>query len=105
MDVLATRVSVGVISGDTLINGIPTDATFQHQVGYVQQQDIHLSTMTVREALEFSAILRQSSEIPREEKLRYVDYVIDVLEIFISSKEEIIEQPPGILWTKSTPRI
>ncbi|KAF5019292.1 hypothetical protein F66182_8710 [Fusarium sp. NRRL 66182] len=81
LDVLATRVSVGVISGDTLINGIPTDVTFQHQVGYVQQQDIHLSTATVREALEFSAVLRQSCEIPRKEKLRYVDYVIDVLEM------------------------
>ncbi|KAF5665036.1 putative ABC1 transport [Fusarium denticulatum] len=42
LDVLATRVSVGVVSGHTLINGVPTDVTFQHQVGYVQQQDIHL---------------------------------------------------------------
>ncbi|RYO87818.1 hypothetical protein DL764_008812 [Monosporascus ibericus] len=81
LDVLATRVSIGVVGGDTLINGIPTDATFQHQVGYVQQQDIHLSTMTVREALEFSAVLRQSSEIPRKEKLQYVDHVIDILEM------------------------
>ncbi|RYP43328.1 hypothetical protein DL770_011720 [Monosporascus sp. CRB-9-2] len=81
LDVLATRVSIGVVSGDTLINGIPTDATFQHRVGYVQQQDIHLSTMTVREALEFSAVLRQSSEIPRKEKLQYVDHVIDILEM------------------------
>ncbi|KAF4985237.1 hypothetical protein FGRMN_11255 [Fusarium graminum] len=81
LDVLAARVSVGVISGDTMINGIPTDMTFQHQVGYVQQRDIHLSTATVREALEFSAILRQSSKIPRSEKLQYVDYIIDVLEM------------------------
>ncbi|KAF4973589.1 hypothetical protein FSARC_163 [Fusarium sarcochroum] len=81
LDVLATRVSTGVVSGDTLINGVPTDATFQHQVGYAQQQDIHLSTTTVREALEFSAILRQSSEIPRKEKLQYVNYVIDILEM------------------------
>ncbi|RYP12172.1 hypothetical protein DL767_011377 [Monosporascus sp. MG133] len=64
LDVLATGVSIGVISGDTLING-----------------DIHLSTMTVREALEFSAVLRQSSEIPRKEKIQYVDYVINILEM------------------------
>lgn len=81
LDVLATRVSIGVVSGDTLINGVPTDATFQHQVGYVQQQDIHLSTMTVREALEFSAVLRQSSEVPRKERLQYVDHVIEMLEM------------------------
>ncbi|KAK4184983.1 ZEB2-regulated ABC transporter 1 [Podospora australis] len=81
LDVLATRVSIGVVGGDTLINGVPTDATFQHQVGYVQQQDLHLSTMTVREALEFSALLRQSADVSRAEKLKYVDHVIDILEM------------------------
>ncbi|KAF1949243.1 multidrug resistance protein CDR1 [Byssothecium circinans] len=81
LDVLAARVPIGVVSGDVLINGTPTDATFQHQVGYVQQQDLHLSTMTVRETLEFSALLRQSTHIPRKEKLQYVDHVIDTLEM------------------------
>ncbi|KAL3491060.1 ABC-2 type transporter-domain-containing protein [Aspergillus germanicus] len=81
LDVLANRVSVGVVSGSTFINGAPTDASFQHRVGYVQQQDLHLSTMTVREALEFSALLRQSAEIPTKEKLDYVDYVINLLEM------------------------
>ena len=81
LDVLATRVTIGVISGDTMINGNPTDTSFQHKVGYVQQQDLHLSTMTVREALEFSALLRQSADIPRLEKLQYVQYVIDMLEM------------------------
>ncbi|KAJ6149147.1 hypothetical protein N7471_000346 [Penicillium samsonianum] len=52
-----------------------------HKVGYVQQQDLHLSTMTVREALRFSAILRQSAEITRSEKLNYVEHVIDTLEM------------------------
>ncbi|KAH7318100.1 ABC transporter [Stachybotrys elegans] len=81
LDVLASRVTTGVISGDTLINGSSTDSSFQHRVGYVQQQDLHLPTMTVREALEFSALLRQSAEIPKEEKLQHVDYVIDMLEM------------------------
>ncbi|KAL2833191.1 ABC-2 type transporter-domain-containing protein [Aspergillus pseudoustus] len=81
LDVLANRVTMGVVSGSTLINGAATDASFQHRVGYVQQQDLHLSTMTVREALEFSALLRQSAEVPREEKLNYVDYVIGLLDM------------------------
>ncbi|KAH6708586.1 multidrug resistance protein CDR1 [Verticillium dahliae] len=81
LDVLATRVTMGVVTGDTLINGIPTDSSFQHRVGYVQQQDLHLSTATVREALSFSAILRQSAEIPYSEKLAYVDQVIDMLDM------------------------
>lgn len=81
LDVLATRVTMGIVTGETLINGEPTDSSFQHRVGYVQQQDLHLNTMTVREALEFSAILRQSAEIPRKEKLAYVEQVIDMLDM------------------------
>ena len=81
LDVLATRVTMGIVSGNTHIDGRSTDASFQHRVGYVQQQDLHLNTQTVREALEFSALLRQSSEIPRKEKLAYVEHVIDMLDM------------------------
>ncbi|KAI8680770.1 hypothetical protein NCS56_00483000 [Fusarium sp. Ph1] len=81
LDVLATRVTMGVVSGDTRIDGKPTDSSFQHRVGYVQQQDVHLNTMTVREALEFSALLRQSAEISREEKIKYVEQVIEMLDM------------------------
>lgn len=37
--------------------------------------------MTVREALEFSALLRQASHFSRKDKLQYVDHVIDALEM------------------------
>jgi len=70
---------MGVVSGATLIDGVATDASFQHRVGYVQQQDLHLATTTVREALEFSALLRQPPAVTRAEKLSYVDEVIDML--------------------------
>ncbi|CAI6338584.1 unnamed protein product [Periconia digitata] len=79
LDVLATRVTVGVVSGSTLINGTPTDTSFPHRVGYVQQQDVHLATATVREALEFSALLRQPAKTPHAEKLAWVDEVIAML--------------------------
>lgn len=81
LDVLATRVTMGVVSGNTRIDGLATDSSFQHRVGYVQQQDLHLTTMTVREALEFSALLRQSAEISRADKLAYVEHVIDMLDM------------------------
>lgn len=38
LDVLAQRKSVGVITGDMLVNGRPFGADFQRQTGYVQQQ-------------------------------------------------------------------
>lgn len=42
---------------------------------------ILLSLRTVREALEFSALLRQPRTTPREEKLAYVDAIVDLLEM------------------------
>jgi ABC-type multidrug transport system ATPase subunit len=43
--------------------------------------DVHESLSTVREALEFSALLRQNREIPSEEKLRYVDTIVKLLQL------------------------
>ncbi|KAJ6486867.1 ABC-2 type transporter-domain-containing protein [Mycena sanguinolenta] len=79
--VLAARTTIGVVSGEMLVNGRQRDQSFQRKTGYVQQQDLHLATSTVREALEFSAILRQHKSIPKMEKLAYVDEVLALLEM------------------------
>lgn len=81
LDVLATRVTMGVISGDVWVDGRQRDSSFQRKTGYVQQQDLHLQTTTVREALKFSALLRQPAHIPRKEKVAYVDEVIKLLDM------------------------
>lgn len=81
LDVLASRVTMGVVTGQMLVNGRQRDSGFQRKTGYVQQQDLHLATSTVREALNFSALLRQPTKTPRAEKLAYVDEVISVLEM------------------------
>jgi ATP-binding cassette, subfamily G (WHITE), member 2, PDR len=81
LDVLATRVTMGVITGEMLVDGRPRDVSFARKTGYCQQQDLHLETSTVREALQFSAILRQPSHIPRNEKVRYVEEIIQLLEM------------------------
>ncbi|KAJ5115360.1 hypothetical protein NUU61_001119 [Penicillium alfredii] len=79
LDVLAQRVSIGVVSGDILVNGNPLAANFPRRTGYVQQQDLHLQTTTVREALRFSAVLRQPRAVTNQEKYEYVEQVIKVL--------------------------
>lgn len=79
LDVLATRVTMGVVTGEMLVDGKLRDQSFQRKTGYVQQQDLHLHTTTVREALNFSAILRQPAHVSRKEKLEYVDEVIRLL--------------------------
>lgn len=44
----------------------------------MQQQDVHLETATVREALCFSAMLRQPKSVSAEDKCRHVEEVIRV---------------------------
>lgn len=73
LDVLASRVTMGVVSGYKYVDGRPCDSGFQRKTGYVQQQDLHLATSTVREALTFSAVLRQPNSIPQKERIAYVD--------------------------------
>ncbi|KAE8388163.1 ABC-2 type transporter-domain-containing protein [Aspergillus alliaceus] len=81
LDVLAQRKTAGTIHGSVLVDGRPLPISFQRSAGYVEQLDIHEPYATVREALEFSALLRQSRDTPTEEKLRYVDTIVDLLEL------------------------
>ena len=64
-----------------LLNGHYLDSAFKKKVGFCQQMDIHDESSTIREALEFSALLRQSSEISRRDKVDYVDTVLDMLDL------------------------
>ena len=68
LNALAQRVATGVITGDRFVNGNPLPSNFAGQTGYCQQMDIHLDTATVREALRFSAVLRQPKSVSRQEK-------------------------------------
>ncbi|KAM0563015.1 hypothetical protein ACHAPJ_001858 [Fusarium lateritium] len=81
LDVLASRVTMGVVTGQMLVDGKLRDDSFQRKTGYVQQQDLHVHTQTVREALNFSALLRQPARYTRQEKLDYVDTVISLLDM------------------------
>lgn len=42
---------------------------------------MHESTATVREALVFSALLRQPSTTSYDDKIAYVDHIINLLEL------------------------
>jgi ATP-binding cassette subfamily G (WHITE) protein 2 (SNQ2) len=81
LDVLAQRKTDGTIRGSIMVDGRPLSVSFQRSAGYCEQMDVHEPLATVREALEFSALLRQSRDVPRNEKLRYVDTIINLLEM------------------------
>ncbi|EKV04206.1 ABC multidrug transporter, putative [Penicillium digitatum PHI26] len=91
LDVLAHRTSMGVITGDMFVNGHELDQSFQRKTGYVQQQDLHLDTSTVRESLRFSAMLRQPASVSVKEKYDYVEDVIKMLKM-----EEFAEAIVGV---------
>jgi ATP-binding cassette subfamily G (WHITE) protein 2 (PDR) len=79
LDTLSQRTTVGVLTGDMFVNGKALDSSFQRKTGYVQQQDLHLETTTVREALRFSAVLRQPKSVSIKEKYDFVEDVIKML--------------------------
>lgn len=81
LNTLSQRQRMGVVTGEMLVDGRPPGPEFQRVTGYVEQSDLHDQTATIREAIEFSAILRQERHIPKEEKLAYVDEIIDLLEL------------------------
>lgn len=81
LDVLASRATMGIIYGHMFVNGHFRDASFQRSTGYAQQQDVHLETTTVREALRFSANLRQPASVSQSDKYDYVEAVISILEM------------------------
>ncbi|BGP12461.1 hypothetical protein JCM10213_006973 [Rhodosporidiobolus nylandii] len=80
LNVLAGR-SVGVVRGTVRVDGMEPDKEFYRTTGYVEQFDLHDDRASVREALNFSALLRQPAHIPDHDKLSYVDHVLELLDL------------------------
>ena len=78
LDVLAQRKTKGTIQGSILVAGRSLPVSFQRSAGYCEQLDVHEPLATVREALEFSALLRQPREVSKKENLKYVDTIIEL---------------------------
>jgi ABC-type multidrug transport system ATPase subunit/ABC-type multidrug transport system permease subunit len=85
MDVIAGRKQTGnsvsgVIEGKILLNGYAaTPLAIQRCTGYCEQMDVHSEASTFREALTFSAFLRQDSDVSAHEKLATVTECLELL--------------------------
>ncbi|CAG9583824.1 putative ATP-binding cassette protein subfamily G,member 6 [Leishmania major strain Friedlin] len=85
LDILAQRKvkSKGDITGRIMLNGEPVEpAAFQLCSGYVQQEDIMHSYVTVEEVVRFSATLRTSPTISEEVLESRVSQVLRQLGIY-----------------------
>ncbi|GME95202.1 unnamed protein product [[Candida] boidinii] len=92
LNALSRRTEIGIITGDMLVNGSPVDASFKRKTGYVQQQDVHVTELTVRESLIFAARLRRPTTVSDDEKISYVDEIIQILEMY-DYKDAIVGVP------------
>ncbi|TMW61639.1 hypothetical protein Poli38472_010702 [Pythium oligandrum] len=82
MDVIAGRKTGGKIEGEILLNGHQaTDLAVRRATGYCEQMDIHSEASTIREALTFSAFLRQDSDVPASAKFDSVEECLDLLDL------------------------
>ncbi|KAI1297534.1 hypothetical protein EDD11_007114 [Mortierella claussenii] len=81
LDVLAQRKSMGTVTGQIEVDGLPLRRDFQRTTGYCEQLDVHVPECTVREALQFSAYLRQPAEVSEADKDAYVEEIIHILEM------------------------
>ncbi|KAI8587104.1 ABC-2 type transporter-domain-containing protein [Geranomyces variabilis] len=81
IDAITQRKTMGDLEGHIYVGQNPQGANFKSITAYCEQQDVHNGFATVREALRFSAVLRQPAEIPLEEKYAYVEKIIQILEL------------------------
>ncbi|TMW61661.1 hypothetical protein Poli38472_010724 [Pythium oligandrum] len=82
MDVIAGRKTGGKVRGQIFLNGHEaTDLSIRRCTGYCEQMDIHSEASTIREALTFSAFLRQDSEVPDSAKFDSVEECLDLLDL------------------------
>ncbi|OJT07359.1 hypothetical protein TRAPUB_1764 [Trametes pubescens] len=69
LDILARKNKKGSVGGTTLVNGREiADADFKKVMGFVDQEDTLMSTLTVYETVLYSALLRLPREMSLEAK-------------------------------------
>ena len=81
LDVLAQRKTGGNLKGDIIVNGKLKDRYYNRLVGYVEQTNVFLPTLTVKETLEYSALMRLPIDLPAKERIQRVDDVLDQLSL------------------------
>lgn len=84
------------VSGYRAINGIPVTArTLASLSAYIQQEDLFIGTLTVKEHLIFQALVRMDRHIPHSQRMARVEEVIT--ELALTNCQNTIIGVPGKL--------
>ncbi|KAF8439184.1 transporter, ABC superfamily [Terfezia claveryi] len=90
LDILARKNKRGIVNGEFYVNGeIISDEDFKSVVGFVDQEDTMMPTLTVYETILNSALLRLPKDMSRQAKNRRVMEVVSELGI-MHIKDQII---------------
>ncbi|KAJ5589564.1 hypothetical protein N7537_012242 [Penicillium hordei] len=81
LETISGRKSEGRTEGNLLFDSRYLDNSFSRACGFCMQQDVHEPLATVREALSFSAFMRQTANVTSEKKLEDVDEILELLEL------------------------
>lgn len=65
-----------VVQGDVRLNGVEVGKNIRNMSAYLQQDDLFIGTLTVREHLTFRAMLRMDKNIKKKDRLQKVEDVI-----------------------------
>ncbi|XP_063531228.1 protein white [Cydia strobilella] len=97
LNTLTFRTNGGVVSSGTrALNGqLATPEALTALSAYVQQQDLFIGTLTVREHLVFQALVRMDRHIPYAQRMRRVGEVIQ--ELALSKCQNTVIGIPGRL--------
>ncbi|XP_062121692.1 uncharacterized protein LOC133835546 isoform X3 [Drosophila sulfurigaster albostrigata] len=68
-------------SGNVYLNREPLSKRWRRKIGYVLQEEIFFTQLTLRETVLYTALLRLPESMARAEKLRLVDHILDTLEL------------------------
>nr|KAG5714727.1 hypothetical protein BaRGS_000215 [Batillaria attramentaria] len=80
MNVLTNRnLKDYIVKGDITINGVAVGSGIRNVSAYVQQDDLFMETLTVRETLKFRALLRMDQRLSRKARMERVEEVINEL--------------------------
>lgn len=79
LNCLAGRVKLD--SGCIRLNRERLNKRWKRKICYVLQQDIFFPELTLRQTLEYSAMLRLPDSLSRDQKMAYVEHIINVLDL------------------------
>jgi ABC-type multidrug transport system ATPase subunit len=82
LNYLSGEASNAQLSGEVAVNGFPASTKDLKKVSaFVFQDDVILETMTVREAITMSALLRLPSSVSKKEREQRIDDIIEILSL------------------------